>query len=89
MPVDTPRLDPYVRHSRIRLLPQMHDVKTHARKRMQDALGGNPALDKRLETPPVHAGLLTAQAELPPPKPDDPLPEGAQDGHVAWHCLGR
>ena len=39
MPVTRhPRTDPYVRHSRIRLLPRMRSSKVHAGKRMQDVL---------------------------------------------------
>lgn len=72
---------------------------------MQDTLGGNPAVDQHLESPPVHAGLLTAEAQLPPPEANDPPPESPQGAHVArhrmvveiplhdrrepWPCLGR
>src|SRR5262245_40504706 len=63
----------------------MHGVKAHTRKRMQDALGGNPALNQHLESPPVQTGFLTTEAELPPPESDDPPPEGAQGPHVAGH----
>ena len=52
---------------------------------MQDTLGGNPAGNQHLESPPVQAGLLTAQTELPPPEPNNPPPEGAQGPHVAGH----
>jgi hypothetical protein len=52
---------------------------------MRDALGGNPAVNQHLEAPPVQAGFLTAEAQLPPPQPDDPPPEGAQGPHVPRH----
>src|SRR6266511_4692310 len=80
-----PRPDPYVRHSRIRLLPWKHGVKADARKRMQEALGGNPALNQPRESPPVQARPLTAQAELLQPEPDDPPPEGTESTHIARH----
>jgi hypothetical protein len=54
---------------------------------MQDTLGGNPAVDQHLESPPVHAGLLTAEAQLPPPEADDPSPEGPQGTPVARHRM--
>jgi hypothetical protein len=54
---------------------------------MQDALGGNPAVDQHLESPPVQAGLLTAQAELPPPEAKDPPPESPQGARVPRHRM--
>src|SRR5687767_10712091 len=63
----------------------MHGVKADARKGMQDTLGGNPTVNQRLQSPPVQAGLLTAQTELPPPEPDDPSPEGTESTHIARH----
>ena len=72
-----PPTDPYVRHDRIRLLPWMHGVKAHTRKRMQDALGGNPA---------VNVSCLCFRAALrTPANPwDTPLPRCV--GHV-WDGL--
>src|SRR5919109_2765419 len=66
----------------------MHGVKAYTRKRLQAMLGGNPAGDQRLESPPGPAGLLTAEAPLPPPEADDPPPEGPQSPHVAQHRMG-
>ena len=54
---------------------------------MQDTRGGNPAVNQCPESPPVHASLLTAQAQLSPPESDDPPPECAQGTHSPWHRM--
>jgi hypothetical protein len=43
--------------------------------------------DQRLKSPPVQEGLLTAQAERPPPEPDGPSLEGAESIHITRHCV--
>src|SRR5687768_11025907 len=65
----------------------MHGVKAHTRKWVQDTLGGNPTVDQHLEAPPVHAGFLTAEAQLPPPESGDPPPEGPQGPRIARHRM--
>lgn len=79
----------YVRHPRIWFSPRMLGVKAHARKRMQDALSGNPVLNDLLEAPPIQPGPSTAQAELLPHEPDAPPLGRTQDMHVAGHRMAE
>jgi hypothetical protein len=89
MPVTRPpRTDPDVRHDRLRLFPWRPGVNAHTRKRLPEALGGQPAGNQPRASPPVPAGLLPAAAERPPPAPKHPPPAGAQGPPGAGHRVG-
>jgi hypothetical protein len=83
----TPRADPYVQISRIRLLPRVSGVKPRLRVRMHDLWFGNPSLGQRPETCPGHAVTLAPSPYSSEPMPLDLGLEALQIPHIPWHTV--
>jgi len=80
-----PRTDPYVRHSRIRLLPRVGDGEANIGPRMKDARRRQPRRHEPSDAAPRHRGLLTAPPKRAPPEFGDVIAEGTKSSRVRGH----
>src|SRR3954451_11685379 len=84
----SPRTDPDVPNSGIRLLPWVFDGETLARPGVKDLGSGEIVVGQLLDPVPGRVVLLAAVPERAPPEVDDMIPEGRQCPAVGGHGMG-
>src|SRR3954447_14575081 len=83
----SPRTDPDVPNSGIRLLPWVFDGETLARPGVKDLGSGEIVVGQLLDPVPGRVVLLAAVPERAPPEVDDMIPEGRQCPAVGGHGM--
>src|SRR4051794_35968702 len=78
----SPRTDPDVPNSGIRLLPWVFDGETLTRPGVKDLGSGEIVVGQLLDPIPCRAVLLTAVPERAPPEAGDLVPEGRECPNV-------
>src|SRR6266404_5655195 len=81
----TPRTEPDVQHSRIRLPPWMFDGEALVWPGVKDAWPWQPLVREPVDPVPSRAVLLAAPRERAPPEHHDMVPERCQGVEVVWH----
>src|ERR1700693_2041399 len=82
-----PRIEPYVRLSRIRLPPRVSDGKALARPGVKDDRFREPGVHELRDPLPGAPILLAATPQGAPPEVGDMVPERVQCLTVGRHCM--
>src|SRR3954466_13226233 len=83
----SPRTDPDVPNSGIRLLPWVFDGETLTRPGVKDPGLGEIVVGQLLDPIPCRVVLLTAVPERAPPEAGDLVPEGRECPNVGGHRM--